>query len=67
MVEEKARQGYISLGEARERLKVSKAKMIKLVHESGVQLYDDPLDKRKKLIKNDDLDELIKPKEKPNL
>ena len=48
-------------------LKISKAKIIQLVHESGIKLYVDPLDKRKKLIKNDDLAEIIKPKEKPKL
>ena len=53
----------MSLREARDRLGVSKVKMIQLVRESGVKLYDDPLDKRKKLIKSEDLDRLSQPKE----
>ncbi len=55
---------FLSLKEARELLKVSKVKIIQIVRDSGVKLYDDPLDKRKKLIKREDLDNLIKPKER---
>lgn len=64
MVDEKVRQGFISLKEARERLMVSKVKMVHLVLESGVKLFDDPLDKRKKLIREKDLTKLVAPKER---
>jgi hypothetical protein len=64
MINEKVRRGFISLREVRERLRVSKVKMVHLVRESEVKLYDDPLDKRKKLIKRKDLTKLIAPKER---
>ena len=57
------RDGFVSVSEARDQLKVSKIKIIRLVRESGVKLYSDPLDKRKKLIRNEDLEKLIEPKE----
>lgn len=57
------RDGFVSVSEARDQLKVSKIKIIELVRESGVKLYSDPLDKRKKLIRNEDLEKLIEPKE----
>jgi hypothetical protein len=61
MTDTKAKDGFMSLRESRERLGVSKVKMIQLVRESGVKLYDDPLDKRKKLIRREDLDKLTQP------
>ena len=63
MVNEQAQAEFMSLREAREGLGVSKVKMIQLVRESGVKLYDDPLDKRKKLVKRDDIANLSRPKE----
>ena len=62
MTDERKAEGFISLREAREQLGISKVKMIKLVRESGVTTYDDPLDKRKKLIKRADLVRIARPR-----
>ena len=62
MTDERKAEGFISLREAREQLGISKVKMIKLVRESGVTTYDDPLDRRKKLIKRQDLVKIARPR-----
>ena len=63
MTSEQAQTDFMSLKEAREHLGVSKVKIIQLVRSSKVKLYDDPLDRRKKLIRKDDLARLTQPQE----
>lgn len=64
MTSEQAKTDFMSLKEAREHLGVSKVKIIHLVRDSKVKLYDDPLDRRKKLIRKDDLTKLSQPRER---
>ncbi len=52
---------YVSLREAQEILRVSRTKIWSLVRDGVLKTYDDPLDKRKKLIKLEDLDKLTQP------
>jgi hypothetical protein len=53
---------YISLRKAREILKVSKLKMSGLVKENKIALFNNPLDKRQKLVKKADIEKLRTPR-----
>jgi len=45
----------ITLLEARQRLGVSRVTMTRVVKEGGLPLYENPLDRRQKLVDEDDL------------
>ena len=49
---------YVSMNEAQVILKVSRTKMWKLVKEGILKTYSDPLDKRKRLVRKEDLEKL---------
>ena len=49
---------YMTVGEAREYLGISRGKMAKLLKEGKLQAIEDPLDSRAKLIKKEDVDKL---------
>ena len=52
---------YMSLTEAQLHLGVSKIKMSKLARELGFEIFTDPLDKRKRLVKKIDIESLKTP------
>ena len=52
---------YMSLTEAQLFLGISKIKTTKLVKEVGLELYSDPLDKRKKMLKKSEIEALRNP------
>lgn len=52
---------YITMKEAGEYLAVSKSKMWQLVKQGILPCYSDPLDKRKRLVKREDLEKLTHP------
>lgn len=52
---------FMSLTEAQLYLGVSKVKMSKLAREKGLQIFTDPLDKRKKLLRREDVERLKTP------
>ena len=53
---------FLTMAEAREYLGVSKPKMWRLVRDGVLPTYEDATDKRKKLIRKDDLDRLRQPR-----
>ena len=55
---------YITMSEAQILLNVSRTKMWKLVKDSVLDVYDNPLDKRNKLVKRVDVEKLKNPKPK---
>ena len=57
----------IPLRAARERLGVSKATMARLVKEGCFTIYDNPLDRRQKLVDTSELEQTIRPRPRPAL
>lgn len=55
------RHEFMSLTEAQLYLGVSKIKMSKLAVEMGLEVFTDPLDKRKKLVRKTDIENLRVP------
>ena len=53
---------FLSLKEAQDYLSVSKTKMWNLVKSGVLTAYSDPLDKRKKLVRRDDIEKLKQPR-----
>ena len=53
---------YISLSDARKVLNVSKIKMSQLVNEHRIKIFNNPLDKREKLVKRLEILKLRSPK-----
>ena len=53
---------FLSLREAREHLDVSKTKMWSLVKLGTLKTYEDALDKRKKLVRKEDVEKLKQPR-----
>jgi tmRNA-binding protein len=51
---------YMTLKEAQEYLCVSKAKMSRLA--KSLEIYEDPRDKRKRLVKKADIEPLLQPR-----
>ncbi|HEY8600271.1 MAG TPA: helix-turn-helix domain-containing protein [Thermomicrobiales bacterium] len=51
----------ITVKEARERLNISRVTMARLVKEGRFTIYDNPLDKREKLIPENELAEVKRP------
>jgi len=56
---------YMSLTEAQIYLGVSKIKMSKLAREMGLKVFTDPLDRRKKLVRREDVERLKIPTPRP--
>jgi excisionase family DNA binding protein len=52
----------ITVREARERLGISRVTMARLVKEGRFSIYENPLDKREKLISESDLDKVRRPR-----
>mgnify|MGYP005848794333 CR=1 FL=1 len=52
---------FMSLTEAQLYLGVSRIKMSQLVREKGLEIFTDPLDKRKKLLRREDVERLKTP------
>ena len=52
----------IPLGEAARRLGVSKMTMARLVREGRFQIYENPLDKRQKLVDAREVSEAVRPR-----
>ncbi|MEO0250012.1 MAG: hypothetical protein ABIN58_10895 [candidate division WOR-3 bacterium] len=52
---------FMSLTEAQLYLGVSRIKMSKLVREKNLEVFTDPLDKRKKLLRREDVERLKTP------
>jgi len=52
---------FMSLTEAQLYLGVSRIKMSKLAREKGLEIFTDPLDKRKKLLRREDVERLKTP------
>lgn len=52
----------ITLGEARQRLGVSKPTMARLMKEQRFTLYENPLDKRQKLVNEDEIEAAKQPR-----
>ena len=57
----------IPLRAARERLGVSKATMARLVKEGCFTIYDNPLDRRQKLVDTSELEQTLRPRPRPTL
>jgi excisionase family DNA binding protein len=56
-----APEGYLTMAEALERLGVAKATLQKRVRDGTLPVYRDPLNKRVRLVKAEDLDQLRRP------
>lgn len=56
----------IPLKEARELLGVSKVTMARLVKERRFRVYDNPLDRRQKLVDPDELHDAVRPQANPD-
>lgn len=50
---------FLTTTEARKRLHISKEKMARLIYEGKIPTHEDPLDSRKKLINEHDLQPLL--------
>ena len=63
--DERSRSVYkprlIPLRAARERLGISKATMARLVKEGRFTVYENPLDRRQKLVDVDELEQTVRP------
>jgi hypothetical protein len=55
-------QRLIPLREARERFGISKATMARLVKERRFAVYENPLDRRQKLVDLDELSNAVRPR-----
>jgi hypothetical protein len=55
-------QRLIPLREARERFGISKATMARLVKEQCFRVYENPLDRRQKLVDLDELSNAVRPR-----
>jgi len=55
-------QRLIPLREARERFGISKATMARLVKERRFEVYENPLDRRQKLVDLDELSNAVRPR-----
>lgn len=53
---------FMSMTEAREYLGISKTKIWRLVKEGAIKTYEDPLDKRKHLVRLRDVEKLKQPR-----
>ena len=56
---------YLALKEAAAYLGVSRLKMWRMVKQGTLSVYSDPLDRRKRLVKKDDIEALKHPRAMP--
>ena len=62
MVERTPPDGFMTMAQARARLGVARATMVKIVRDAGIQVYDDPRDGRIKLVRVEDVEALERPR-----
>ncbi len=55
-------EGYMTVARARERLRVAPATMARIIRDSGIQTFDDPRDRRVKLLRVEDIEKLAEPR-----
>ena len=53
--------GYMTVAQARARLRVAPATMARIIRDSGIQTFDDPRDRRVKLLRVEDVEQLATP------
>ncbi len=53
--------GYMTVAQARARLRVAPATMARIIRDSGIQTFDDPRDRRVKLLRVEDVERLAMP------
>jgi len=53
--------GFITMGEAQQRLGVSKVTIVRIVRDAGLQTYRDPRNKRVRLLRDGDISRLDQP------
>ncbi len=58
----KAPEGYLTLAEARARLGVAKATITRMVNDGRLPTFDHPRDKRVRLVKIEDVEQLAQPR-----
>jgi excisionase family DNA binding protein len=56
-----APEGYLTMAEALERLRIAKATLQKRVRDGVLPVYRDPLNRRVRLVKVEDLEQLRRP------
>ena len=56
---------YLSINEAKEYLGISRTALWRLLKKGILATFSDPLDRRKRLIRRDDLDKLRQPQLRP--
>ncbi len=61
------REELVTLSEAQERLGVSRFKMTQLVKEGKLPIFQSELDRREKLVRLSDLEQLTQPREVTDL
>jgi hypothetical protein len=54
-------EGFITMGDAQNRLGVSKVTIVKIVREASIPIYRDPRNKRVRLLKANDISRLEQP------
>ena len=54
--------GYLTLAQARERLAVSHTKVWMMVKDGTLRVYEDPRDRRVKLVRAEDVEALARPR-----
>ena len=55
-------EGFLTMAQARDRLGVARATMVRIVRNAGIQTYEDPRDARIKLLKLEDVERLAQPR-----
>jgi excisionase family DNA binding protein len=53
--------GYLTVAQAQERLRVSKATIARIIHEQRLPVYRDQRNKRVRLVKVEDVEQLAQP------
>ena len=54
-------EGYITMGEAQQRLGVSKVTIVNIVKKAGIETYRDPRNGRVRLLRESDVTRLMEP------
>ena len=53
--------GFVTMTQAGEQLRVSKPTLRRMAHDAGVEIYEDPRDRRVKLLRAEDVEHLAQP------
>lgn len=56
-------EGFVTLGQAQSRLKVSRTTLHRILREGRLPTFEDPRNKRVKLVKVEDVEEMLKPRQ----